>query len=213
MVDARDGQLYPWVRVGTQVWLARDLDFSPTGDRAADAQAGASKLPRVNWGSNTPEAERFELGTYYQWAAAMGADRALAMDRSVGRAAVRGLCPEGWRVPSFEDFRTLAETLDQLGGPFSYDNNRWDGAAKLIKSAHGWRANPGTDDFGLAFLPTGYMVEPGNLVNLTRESGHWMSNVDSDGTGYFLDLSSDSQVFALIAFRADYHCLRCLLDR
>ena len=211
--DPRDGQAYPWVRVGEQVWFARNLSFSPSGDPIVDEQNGASTTSRVHTSADAGS-EPQRLGTYYQWEAAMADDLTLAKQRVNGRDHVRGVCPEGWRIPAYEDFQALTETIDALLGPFPYDNRRWEGLAEVVKSPLGWSQNPGTDDLGLSILPSGWMEEPGAPINFARASGHWTSNLGADDKPYYLSLSSESQTFALIDFRSgQYYPIRCLLDR
>ena len=96
--DARDGKSYKLAYIGTQIWMAEDLNF------------GDSSL--------------------YVYADAMT------------------VCPEGFHLPSIEEFKTL---VDYVGGE--------DVAAKKLKSTTGWPSSEeygdwnGTDDYGFNAKP------------------------------------------------------------
>lgn len=214
VIDARDDRAYRWVRVGEQVWFAEDLDFSPTGDRGADAAIGVSKLRNIVWSSSTPAEERFEIGTHYEWEAAMGDDLELALDRSQGRAHVQGLCPDGWRIPAHDDWLQLGDTLDMLAGPFTRNENTWQGMGEGMKSQHGWAdGSNGTDAFGLNILPTGFMDEPGSIFNFTRSSNHWASLANADRLGFFASMNAWNHNFSVLVLDKRLRSVRCLLDR
>jgi N-sulfoglucosamine sulfohydrolase len=89
LVDARDGQRYPTVRIGEQCWMARNLDHGtvvPDG-RPRDASA----IERSCYG-NDPESCRV-YGGLYTW------DEA------------RGACPAGWHLPTRGEWEALATHL------------------------------------------------------------------------------------------------------
>ncbi len=61
----------------------------------------------------------------------------------------RGICPEGWHVPSHDEFSTL---FSAVGGSAT--------AATKLKSTEVWNEGyTGTDDYGFKLLPAGYRSE------------------------------------------------------
>ena len=66
---------------------------------------------------------------------------------SAGTATVvRGVCPEGWHLPSKAEFKTL---IAAVGGK--------DVAGIVLKSKSGWKSDGiGTDAYGFSALPAGY---------------------------------------------------------
>ena len=61
-------------------------------------------------------------------------------------AVANSVCPEGWHLPTIDEFETLFATV---GGQST--------AGKKLKSASGWEnVDNGTDDFGFNALPAGF---------------------------------------------------------
>ena len=90
--DPRDNRIYPSIQLGTQCWMASNLDFgigisdlTPQTDNCIPEKytGPASQVPRP---------------AFYQWDELMGYE-----DTPTGQ----GLCPPGWHVPSESDWTSL----------------------------------------------------------------------------------------------------------
>ena len=116
MVDERDGQKYRTVTLESGItWMGKNLNYAylqPTAD-----------LDSSSWCFDNLLAKCDILGRLYLWSAMMDS-AALFSDKTKGcgyYAAgeewkkcsdvenVRGICPEGWRLPTYEDFRKLIQ--------------------------------------------------------------------------------------------------------
>ena len=137
--DARDNQTYRIVTIGSQTWMAENLNFDY---KVASASIG-----------NYFDSDHPEYGRYYTWAAAMDSVGVYSDDgKGCGNgktcspaATVRGLCPEGFRMPNKSDFETLSAAV---GGVLI--------AGEALKSKTLWDENGnGTDAFGFSALPAG----------------------------------------------------------
>ena len=87
----------------------------------------------------------------------------------------RGLAPDGWRIPTEQDFIKLHE---YCGG--RYDNlddyNGISGYAKRMRSQKGWSNNyGGSNESGFSALPGGMCTYEGEFFDL-GSSGHWWSS-------------------------------------
>ena len=93
-----------------------------------------------------------KYGRLYTWAAVMDSagvfgDGGKGCGYDVTCSAkepVRGICPEGWHLPSDAEW----ETLFTAGGGV-------DLAGTKLKSKSGWYSGNGTDDYGFSVLPAG----------------------------------------------------------
>lgn len=120
---------YPVVKIGTQYWLAENLDYRPSG--AIFNGSGYYTYAACWYYGLADSAPQPKYGLLYNY---FNHDDIVA--------------PEGWHVPSKSEF----ETLVNFCGGMSV-------AGKKLKATSGWsygRDEGGTDDFGFAALPAGY---------------------------------------------------------
>jgi uncharacterized protein (TIGR02145 family) len=100
LIDERDGQIYKTVVVGNRVWMAQNLNF-----------AGNDDFPYVEDESvcfNYDEANCALLGRLYSRVAAMNSPTcAIHKVCNAGNAPIRGVCPEGWHIPTYADATAL----------------------------------------------------------------------------------------------------------
>ncbi len=163
ITDIRDGQKYPTVCIGDQVWMAKNLNYSGFG---------------VCYDNNGTNCDLY--GRLYSLDEATG--RYLSTDTS----HVKGICPQGWHIPSKAEFEEL---IDFCGGDVA--------AATKLRSTTGWPTpNSNTNEYGFNLLPSGYFE--GSATN---------SIFGSSGTGAYLWSSSKDSVqdlyFAIRAYHPD----------
>jgi len=132
--DARDGKTYKKVKIGEQTWMAENLNYV--------AENGNSRC------YNDSDSYCDKYGRLYDWATAMGLDTSFNNEIWDGWGVEQqGVCPDGWHVPSYEEWKTL---IEYAGGESS--------AGGTLKAKTGWfyATSKGTDDFGFSALPGGY---------------------------------------------------------
>ena len=141
--DARDGKTYKMVTIGSQVWMAENLNFEYQVDGA-------------NYGSYCYNNKTYMCNTYgrlYTWAAAMDSAGVFSTDgKGCGYDVsctladrVRGVCPEGWHLPNIWEWDTL---LTAAGGSSE--------GYLALKSTSGWNNDRnGTDSLGFSIKPAG----------------------------------------------------------
>lgn len=122
--DKRDGQVYKSVVIGTQTWMAENLNY------ATDS----------SWCYKDSAYYCTQYGRWYQWAAAIGVS-ALYDSTTLGSNIQRqGLCPEGWHVPDTAEIQILATTVGGISV-----------AGAKLASISGWKTSS-TDSFGFSIV-------------------------------------------------------------
>ncbi len=130
LLDSRDGHSYRTVQIGSQTWMAENLNFAGAGvcyNNAADSCA--------------------KYGRLYNWAEVMKG----AASSTSSPSGIQGVCPTNWHLPSDVEWDTLAIAV---GGTFI----GWEstGTGTKLKSTFGWSsAGNGTDLNGFRVLPGG----------------------------------------------------------
>lgn len=125
MTDPRDGIVYKTTTIGGQVWMAENLNYF-------DIEGAPSSI-KNDWCYWDKPENCESAGRLYTWTVA------------------KRVCPEGWRLPTNEDWAALltavgADTLNPIA---------WTGA-NVLKSKSGWEnSGSGTDDYGFTALPAG----------------------------------------------------------
>lgn len=128
------GRTYRTVTIGTQTWLAENLDFKFPG-LVVGASGTSSSEPRGNYYDND-EITYGEQGSRFGLLYNMAAVRYLQNNRDV-------LIP-GWHVPDENEWASL---VSAVGGSLT--------AGKMLKSKSLWSSGNGTDDYGFSLLPAG----------------------------------------------------------
>ena len=117
-------------------------------------------------------------------------------------AAANRACPDGWHLPTMDEFDTL---FAAAGGESI--------AGKKLKSASGWRnGGNGTDDFGFTALPAG--IRYGKEVYYNYEGDHanfWSSVKNGNDSAKYVNMFYDyDNARPLVHDKNDGMSVRCL---
>jgi uncharacterized protein (TIGR02145 family) len=93
--DIRDNQQYPTIQIGTQCWMAANLNF---GTRIPATSMQRDNCTIEKYCLNDDPAKCSSLGGLYQW------DEMMVYDAV---ESIQGLCPPAWHIPSENDWNTL----------------------------------------------------------------------------------------------------------
>jgi len=152
-----EGETYETVVIGVQTWLNRNLNYAAPGSKCGNGTYLTD--------ANTTTCDTY--GRLYNWATAMGLPDSCNSSFCASQIGTkhRGICPDGWHIPSYEEWAAL---ISFAGSSTS---------AKQLKATSGWNENGnGTDTYGFSALPGGggYTYSDGSFrFNYVGGSGIW----------------------------------------
>lgn len=145
------------IKIGLQVWSSRNLDvsFFNNGDSIPEARTDeewkiASNCGKPAWCyyDNNPQSNKKE-GKLYNW---------YAVNDS------RGVCPEGWHIPSDTDWDQLVSELGENAGT-------------RVKSTNGWEnSGNGNNEIGFEAIPAGIRYHSGMFDDKGTNAYFWSSS-------------------------------------
>lgn len=162
-VDSRDGKSYKTVVIDGIVWMAENLAyipgvFPPTSESIADPRYYIYDFDGTEL-SLAKQTDNYKIyGVLYNWPAALEA------------------CPGGWRLPSDDEWESLAKFISDLYGPYDKMSDDWYDVGKHLKATSGWYNNGnGIDDLGFSGLPGGRRTSDGAFRYIGDYGQFWSS--------------------------------------
>ena len=201
LCDKRDGQLYRTVQIGSQVWMAQNLNFAVSN----------------SWCYSNSLENCSNYGRLYQWAAAMNLDNAYShsLAGELLEEKHQGICPDGWYVPSDKDMDALVH--------FVQESNKAAGLASeevgtSLRKDSGWEENDeeidGTNRYGFAAIPAGYRDANGSFAFMGEEADFWVAEEVDNGTlaphwsMYYANQTFNGEYKNLKAFAFSVRCIK-----
>jgi len=145
-------------------------------------------------------------GRLYNWATAMALPADCNSKSCSGQITVKhkGICPDGWHIPSDDDWNAL---MTAVGGAST--------AGTKLKATSGWNnSGNGQDTYGFAALPGGN-GNSGGSFGLVGNFGYWWSATELNAYyayGRFMGYSYESVVRRNSVKSDDLFSVRCLQD-
>ena len=179
-----DGNVYPVVRIGRQVWMAENLRVTHYADGTPipfveDGQGwiGVNNPQKAFcWYNDDPKTGEI-YGALYNYSAAMnGADSSSAIP-----SGVQGVCPEGWHLPSDGEWKQLELHLGM--NQDDADHTGWRGTdeggmLKETGTGHWHSPNFGaTNSTGFRALPGGERSYDGKFHNGGLYARFWSATM------------------------------------
>jgi uncharacterized protein (TIGR02145 family) len=163
-----DGNNYPVVKIGNQIWMAENLKTTryKNGNLIATTPVtfdiSGQNTPKYQWAYDGIESNKNVYGRLYTWYA--------ANDTGI-------IAPEGWRVPSYDDWLTLD---NYLGG-----ESVAGGKLKETGTLHWLGPNTGaTNESGFSALPGGSR-STSEIFKFKGELGRWWSSTEENAEKAF----------------------------
>lgn len=199
-----DGNVYPTVQIGDQVWMAENLwvmhyrNYDPIPEVARDQTwGGLGSGAYCNYDGYQENAKKY--GRLYNWYAAVDP---------------RGLAPEGWHVPTDEEWKQLELYLGMSVAQADTYLVRGTNEGDKLKSTKSWTGdNKGTDECGFCAVPGGY--RQANCQDLGVSACFWTSTVAKEIAtyAYFRALMADeSGIYRRLNIKWMGFSVRCVKD-
>ncbi len=217
-----DGNSYNTVLIGNQCWMKENLRTShyangiglTYGNENSAWESNATQGVYCYYNNNSAYANQY--GALYTWHTAMNNS---PFSDSVP-SNVQGICPEGWHLPSSEEWKILEGTVDSQ---FGYPNAEWDGsgwrgfdAGENLKSETDWNYNGnGTDSSGFSAYPGGRRDYDGSFDHKGSSANFWTTS-ESGYLDYRINrgLSYNKNTIAIFSSNINGfgYSVRCLKD-
>lgn len=202
------GQLYNTVLIGNQCWLKENLNIGEMipGD---DEMQNNSIIEKYCYDDNPANCDKY--GGLYRWDEMM---------QYVTQEGAKGICPDGWHIPTDEEWKMLEGHVDSR---YPDDDSMWHqseifrgyDAGERLKMQNDWYNNGnGTDLFGFSALPGGYGGYIGNFNDLGENGYFWSSTENDSNNPWHRRLSyNSSKVARVVSFEGlEGYSVRCVSD-
>jgi uncharacterized protein (TIGR02145 family) len=188
LTDSRDGQTYKTVTIGSQTWMAQNLNCAVDSSLCYDDSA----------------ANCTKYGRLYRWAGAMAIDTSYnsRLWQGSDSAQHQGVCPNGWHIPTDTEWGVL---IAKVGG---------DSARIRLSSTSGWDSANGTDQYGFRVLPAGFCDLSGVFFyGLGIDASFWSSSEGSASVAWIRDFhNANASVDRYNEHKSIGLPVRCLKD-
>ena len=199
--ETKNNPNYPEIKIGSQIWMSKNLnvDTFRNGDPIIQAKtfeelklaARDERAAYCYYGNLKTRGELF--GKLYNWHAVNDP---------------RGLAPQGWHIPTVEEWEKL---IDFLGG----END----ASSKLKAKDWWKMDDSANNKSLFnAMPSGYRYDDGDFDYIFYKAKFWTPEltVRSNGaSAYTFLLESDNFEKAVkkdSAGRNFFMSVRCIKD-
>ena len=210
-----EGNVYPTVTIGTQVWMAKNLRVTKYNDGSQIPGGNAATFVSQN------EAQSGSYIFYMDDSVTFGSK--FGANYNYYAVATGNLCPTGWHVPTIDEWFTVEVEIgmDPKWATVDSVNIYTEGSThgKAMKTTYGWNeGGNGTNTSGMSILGFGSINASGSAGGITSEglakgANFWSSSVkDADNTyKLFFNFGHDDNKSGTAPNNTGYH-VRCVKD-
>ncbi|MEX0769105.1 MAG: FISUMP domain-containing protein [Balneolaceae bacterium] len=189
-----EGNIYEVVEIGDQLWMADNLRTSEySNGEGIQNVIDNEEWENLNigaWSFYNHDSQFNELyGKLYNWYAVND---------------LRGICPEGWHVPSSSEWIALTDYLGQNAG----------GKMKVTDTQYWNSPNTGaTNESGFSAMPSGARNARGEFYNMGLRGYWWSSSMeDNDNAFYYFVEHDNGDVTENSFLKSLGRPVRCIAD-
>ena len=164
LCDRRDGQMYRTVAIGTQVWMAQNLNYHAQNSWCYDNKASNCNV----------------YGRLYSWTSAMGVDASFAAASAKLHKEHQGACPDGFHMPTSADMKALVTYMNK------HNKHEQEKSGTLLKMKFSWMHSEewpeGTDRFGFGAMAAGFRNAKGSFKEMGKDADFWVAEESNTPT-------------------------------
>lgn len=210
-----EGHTYHTVRIGNQCWMRENMrtNVLPDGTPLTSGVTHNSRLKLY-----------YPQGSYgylYNWTAAnnhtpKARGKKGKKTKMENEGPTRGICPEGWHIPSQADWKKLT---DHVSANYAFSGNE-EYIGKALAATSGWHKNEIPNTVGHNSGKnnvTGFSAQPNGTfcdyyLDRGQQAAYWSSTPASNGA-YCMHIGYNSKKAELRADGKDVGCsVRCVKD-
>ena len=174
--DDRDGKTYKVVKIGGQRWFAENLAYKTSKSKCSSGFVYTAS--RKEWKRTAKSCEKY--GSLYTWLDAMQIPDSYAKKTYRSKGNVRGVCPDGWHLPSYAEWETLLNNVETK-----------------VPKAKVWAALLSKDEaFVDYFVPSHDESSPEKRMDV---KGFGNVRIGEKGSGYYYERTRGTDVFGFNA--------------
>lgn len=170
ILDVRENKWYHVKEIGNLRWFTENLNYEGAGVPYGNAPAAGTVFGRL-----------------YTWKEATGGEARTGLGNGP-----QGVCPEGWSVPTKEDWQDLAKAALGVDNVEFFDDWKGVGDALAVSATFNgsdiWPfsgvATP-NNKLGWNALATGYVTNNGNNFGMLFKYGFWWSSSEKDSNSAY----------------------------
>ena len=177
IIDPRDNNIYYFKRFGNLDWFIQNLNWNEVG-------MTYSNIPALG----------FMMGGLYSWNQALSGDNTPVsppLPASGLGNGPQGVCPQGWSIPTAEDWADLATAVSGTAMGFF---DPWNGLGEIfaldarVNGNKVWMYHPDnekTNTIGWNALPAGYAILSGDTFSGYGQTSFWWAACADGNQGYY----------------------------
>lgn len=198
-IDERNCQEYRWTQIGTQKWMAENLNIGTMINGSLD-QSDDAVIEKYCYGNNAANCAVY--GGLYQWHEAMGlpssCDNSTCWDNSP-QYGKQGICPDGWILPAQSDMQNLIDNTTGLDSTAATNlkSNTWSGSS--------------TNELAFSAIPAGIRSTTNSFSGLGSNTKWWISEELLDGHSWLQMMDASSMLKRSYAIKKNAgQSIRCV---
>jgi uncharacterized protein (TIGR02145 family) len=188
-----EGKSYKTVVIGTQTWMAENLNYAVTGSKCYENDPANCEI----------------YGLLYDWATAMKLPAECATTNCSDQieSPHQGICPDGWHLP---DYVFNDEAFAFEGELKTFTNFVGASSVPKLKATSLWTTSNGTDILGFGALPGGW-ANATRFFDLGTRGSWWgaSEHSSSETSAYYIQIDNTS-VGTSNDSKALFRSVRCL---